>query len=291
VALGQPLNLTSAPAVWGIRFGTPADGFVFGTGLWETTDGGENWTQVTAPSGWILSLEVMDGQVLALIADCGPQRGCAQEANLERRPLSGGTWQQVTQVRISGPTQTTDLIATQARVAAVLDGSTVIVTGNGGLSVADRATPCTTEGVAIAASVAVTGPDSLALLCSGQAAMGSVSKTVYVSDDLGQQWTKAGTPPLGGDPITLSAATPQQLIVSAASGATWLYYSADGAARWDSAYEAGDGGAGFNDVGFTTTSDGVAVHAPAHTDGNTDGSAGQLLLTSDGGATWQLVTF
>ena len=291
VALGQPLNLTSAPAVWGIRFGTPAHGFVFGTGLWETADGGEHWAQAAAPAGWILSLEVIDGQVLALVADCTASNGCAQEGNLERRPLSGGPWQRVAPVRVTGATETTDLIATQARVAAVLDGSAVIVTGNGGLSITSHPTPCTTVGVAYAAAVAVTGPDSLALLCSGQGAMGSVGKTVYVSDNLGRSWTKAGTPPLGGDPIQLAAATPDQLIVSAASGASWLYYSGDGAARWDSAYEAGDGGAGFNDVGFTTTSDGVAVRAPVHTGNNADDSPGQLLLTSNGGATWQLVTF
>jgi hypothetical protein len=288
VPLGQPM-LTSAPAVWGIRFATPAHGFVFGDGLWETTDGGEHWAQATAPPGTILSLEVIDGQVLAVTASCSPQNGCESAGSLERRALGGGAWQQVTPVKVTGPE--TDLIATQARVAAVLDGTTVIVTADGGLSTAGYPTPCTTEGVAYAQSVAVTGPDSLALLCSGGAAMGSVDKTVYVSGDLGQHWTQAGAPPRGGDPIGLAGATPQQLVVMAASGASWLYYSGDGAAQWGTAYEVGDGGGGFNDLGFTTTSDGVVVRAPARTDGNAVGSPGQLLLTGDGGATWQRVSF
>ena len=76
--------------------------------------------------------------------------------------------------------------------------------------------------------------------------MGSVIKTIYVSSDLGQHWTKAGAPPRGGDPISLAGATPGHLVVSAASGASWLYYSGNGAAQWGSAYEAGDGGMGFN---------------------------------------------
>jgi hypothetical protein len=290
VPLGQPESASGA-AVWGIRFATPSHGFVFGNGLWETTDGGEHWDQADAPdapAGSILSLEVIDGQVLAVTASCSAQNGCASDESLERRPLSGGAWQRVISVRDAG---TTDAIATQARVAAVLDGTSVIVTSDGGLSTVSRSVPCTTEGVAVAESVAVTGPDSLALLCAGQGAMGSVDKTVYVSGDLGQHWTQAGAPPRGGDPIGLAGATPDQIVVTAASGASFLYYSGDGAVQWGTAYDNGDGGAGFNDLGFTTTSDGVVVHGPARSDGNSDGDPGQLLLTSNGGATWQAVTF
>jgi len=264
----------SQAAVWGIRFANPAHGFVFGTGLWETTDGGEHWTAVAGPGGSITDLEVIDGQVLALTG-----------STLYRRPLAGGSWSVVAQATNQSE------IATQAQVAAVLDGTKVIVTGNGGLSTTTEATPCTTMGVAEPSSVAVTGPDSLALLCAGGAAMGSVQKTVYVSDDLGAQWTKAGSPPNGGDPEGISAGTPGQIVVEAASGASELYYSANGGATWSTAWSAGDGGAGFNDLGFTTTSNGVVVRGPASSDGNSEGSPGQLLLTSNGGATWQTVTW
>jgi photosystem II stability/assembly factor-like uncharacterized protein len=276
---------TSGTAVWGIRFADPEHGFVFGNGLYETTDGGEHWAKATGPQGSILSLEVVDGQVLALAAPCQAQSGCGQTGTLFRRALSGGSWQVVTQV--SGPR----VIATQAQVAAVLSGTSVIVTTNGGLTYTTRATPCTHEGVALATSVAVTGPDGLALLCAGQGAMGSVEKTVYVSADLGATWTKGGPPALGGDPFAIAAATPTRLVVAAESGASWLYYSGDSASTWGTAYEAGDGGQGWNDLGFTTTSDGVVVHGPAIQDGNAGGRPGQLLFTSDGGATWQLVRF
>jgi hypothetical protein len=284
VPLGQPQGAVAAD-VWGIRFADPAHGFVFGNGLYETTNGGENWAQVAGPQGSILSLEVIDGQVLALTAPCQTQGGCGQTGTLSRRPLAGGSWQVVTTV--SDPRQ----IATQARVAAVLDGTSVIVTTDGGLTFATHATPCTTEGVATASSVAVTGAGNLALLCAGQGAMGSVAKTVYVSADLGEHWTKVGSPANGGDPSDIAAATPAQLVVTAESGASWLYYSGDGAMNWGTAYEAGDGGEGWNDLGFTTTSDGVVVHGPAIDDGNKDGRSGQLLLTSNGGATWQPVSF
>ena len=282
--LGQPQG-AAGPAVWGIRFATPSHGFVFGTGLWETTDGGEHWNAVIAPLGSILSLEVIDGQVLALTAPCQTQGGCGQTGTLMRRALSGESWSKV--AAVSNPR----LISTQARVAALLDGTSVLVTSDGGQSYRIQATPCTTEGVSMASSVAVTGPDSLALLCAGDAGMGSVTKTLYVSDDLGAHWTRAGSPARGGDPLAIAAGTPAHLVVAAESGASWLYFSGNSAASWGTAYFDGDGGQGFNDLGFTTTSDGVVVHGPALNDNNHDGRPGQLLLTSDGGATWHVVHF
>ncbi len=285
VPLGDPLANSGQAAVWGIRFADPELGFVFGNGLWVTTDGGKQWTATASPGGSIVDLEVIDGQVLALSYPCSAQSDCGQTGTLYRRALSGGPWSAVT--RVSGAR----VIATQARVAAVLDLSDVVVTGDGGLTFAVRATPCAGSGSA-GSAVAVTGPGSLALLCAGGAAMGSVQKTVYVSDDLGVTWAKAGSPPLGGDPWGISAGTPAQLTVAALSGATWLYYSADGGVRWSIAYRAPvDGGVEFNDLGFTTTADGVAVLGPVYYDRNPEGMPGQLLLTSDGGASWATVRF
>jgi hypothetical protein len=275
----------AGPAVWGIRFANPSDGFVFGNGLWETTDGGEHWAPAASPGSSIESLEVIDGQVLAVVGTCTPNGGCGQTGTLMRRPLAGGGWQVVKQVTDHGA------IATQARVAAVLDGANVIVTANGGISTSTRAAPCGTEGIIEPASLAVTSPNGLALLCAGNGAAGSVDKTVYVSDDLGAHWTKAGSPARGGDPEAISAGSTSQLVVAAASGASMLYYSADGGAQWSTAYYAGDGGLGFNDLGFTTAANGVVVYGPAQSDNNAEGRPGRLLLTSNGGASWQSVAF
>jgi hypothetical protein len=285
VPLGDPLANSGQAAVWGIRFADPQNGFVFGNGLWATSDGGERWTAIASPGGSIVDLEVIDGQVLALSYPCSVQSDCGQLGTLYRRGLSGSPWSVVT--RVSGAR----VIGTQARVAAVLDLSKVVVTTDGGLTFAVRATPCAGSGSA-GSAVAVTGPDSLGLLCAGGAAMGSVQKTVYVSDDLGATWAKAGSPPLGGDPWGICAGTPARLTVAALSGATWLYYSADGGVGWTIAYRAPvDGGVEFNDLGFTTTADGVAVLGPVYSTGNPYGMPGQLLLTSDGGASWTTVRF
>jgi BNR/Asp-box repeat len=276
---------TSRPAAWGIRFADASHGFVFGNGLWESTDGGQQWTAVPGPGGYIIDLEVIDNQVLALASTCNAtQSNCDASATLFRRALPGSPWYAVT--KVSGAR----VIATQARVAAVLNHDSLIVTADGGLAYATRATPCASlnaagERPAGSVAVAVTGPGSLALLCGGGIAAGSAQKMVFVSDDLGAHWVKAGAPPFGGDPTGISGATPEQLVVEAVSGGSWLYYSADGGIHWSAGYFAGDGGAGFNDLGFTTTTDGVVVHGPAASAG-----PGQLLLTDDGGATWTTVT-
>ncbi len=279
-----PLSAPGGAGVWGIRFATPEHGFVFGAGLWETTDGGQRWTSAAYPGGSILSLAVIDGQVLALTATCSVQGGCAQPAALLRRPLAAGTWSQVAQVHIAGITDATGLIATQAGVAAVLDGGDVVVTGNGGLTITRHGTPCATA--PITSSVAVIAPDGLALLCTGQGFMGHTVKTVYTSGDQGATWVKAGVPGTAGDGGTIAAANPGQLVIATASAASWLYYSGDGAAQWQTAVTELDGGQGWADLGFTTASDGVVIHGPS-----AKGFAGQLMLTEDGGLTWHQVSF
>ena len=100
----------AGPAVCGIRFANPSDGFVFGNGLWETTDGGEHWSSAVSPGSSIESLEVIDGQVLAVTATCTANGGCGEQGVLERRPLAGGAWRLVARVSVPGA------IATAAEV-------------------------------------------------------------------------------------------------------------------------------------------------------------------------------
>jgi hypothetical protein len=282
----------SSTAVWGIRFATPAHGFVFGHGLWETTDGGLHWARDPQPRNAILSLAVLGSHVLALTGRCTPQGGCGQSATLLRRPLAGGAWATVATVHLAGSTDPTDLISTQAGDAAVLDGTRVLTITNGGMVTSVHPTPCTRQGVAFPASVAATsGHGDLALLCVGQAAMSHTGKQVYVSGNGGATWAKAGVPDSAGDGGTIAGPTPVTMVVATASAASWLYRSASSAASWHTVKFETDGGMGWADLGFTTFTQGVVVHGPAITDGNRDHRPGQLLLTTDSGATWHPVHF
>ena len=65
-----------------------------------------------------------------------------------------------------------------------------------------------------------------------------------------------------------------------------LYRSTDGGATWTTAETYGDGGIGFNDLGFTTATQGVVIHGLP---GPPADFASQLLMTTDGGATWAVM--
>ena len=280
VPLGEPGVTVTGPAVWGIRFATPEYGFVFGDGLWVTTDGGEHWSASAYPGGSIVSLEIIDHQVLAVTM----RRGMAGHASwaLLRRPLAGGGWTRlVTQASAIGN------IATQARVAAIIDGTSVLVTGNGGLTLTRHALPCTARPFPVPTSVAVQAPRGLALLCTGQGYTGHTDKTVYVSGNLGATWKLAGHPSSAGDGGLIAASAPGHLTIATASAASWLYYSADNGKTWRTLVTYPDGGQGWNDLGFTTIHDGVVIHGhPYYGD-----MLGQLLLTGNGGQTWHVVRF
>jgi hypothetical protein len=279
VPLGEP-GISSGFAVWGIRFATPEHGFVFGNGLWVTSDGGEHWSAAAYPGGSIISLEIVDGQVLAVTM----RSGIAGNASwtLLRRPLTGGAWTRlVTQASAIGN------IATQARVAAILDGTSVLVTGDGGRTITRHPLPCTASPFPVPASVAVQAPPGLALLCTGQGYTGHTDKTVYVSGDLGATWRLAGHPASAGDGGVTAASAPGHLTIATTSAASWLYYSADNGKTWQTVVTYSDGGQGWNDLGFTTADDGLVIHGhPYYGD-----MLGQLLLTGNGGRTWHVARF
>jgi hypothetical protein len=283
--LGRALS-SGAHTVWGVRFATPSHGFIFGHGLWETTDGGGHWTLDSSPAGTLLSLAAIDGRVLVLVkgaTSSGP-------ATLLSRALGGGSWSAVTTVHTADVSDPNDLIATQAGTAAVLDGTSVVVTTDGGLTITRRATPALPADFS-PASLTTTGGHGLALLAVGQGFTGHTIKRVYVSSDAGAAWLKAGAPSAEGDGGALAAGSARGLLLATASAASWIDRSTDAGATWATRLTYGDGGLGWADLGFTSVTNAVVVHGPADTPGGADGRPGQLLLSSDGGATWRAVTF
>jgi hypothetical protein len=119
----------------------------------------------------------------------------------------------------------------------------------------------------------------------------TVTGALSVSADSGAHWTKSGAPSTVGDGGTIAAATPSQLAIATMSAASWLFSSRNAGSTWKIVLTDGDGGMGWADLGFTTSTDGVAVHGPAIDDGNTGGRPGQLLRTENVGATWHVVRF
>jgi hypothetical protein len=100
-----------------------------------TTDGGEHWSAVAYLGGAMRSLEVIDHQVLAVTACHGPNG--LTGGTLSCRTRGGGPWIRITALADNSGAGG---IATRAGMAAVVDGSSVLVICDGGLTLTKHAT-------------------------------------------------------------------------------------------------------------------------------------------------------
>lgn len=251
-----------------IRFATASRGFVFGGRLWTTTDGGARWVVTAKPAGPVTSLEIVRGQVLAVAGGM-----------LYRRALDGGPWHR------SGTA--TSGISVGAGVAAVVSGTGVLVSTDGGRTIRRHVSPCGRATAEQPVAVAVRAPRGLALACTGQGFGGNRVKTMYLSDDLGVTWRGTGQPPVFGNIDQVAAAEDGHLVISEESFASWLYYSPDDGLDWRSAVMLNTGGQEWTDLVFVTGADGaVILGSPVTGDGDS-----RLFVTDDGGVAWRPVRF
>ncbi|HXZ62578.1 MAG TPA: hypothetical protein VEG62_07540 [Acidimicrobiales bacterium] len=283
----------SKPAVSEVRFADALDGWIYGPSLFVTHDGGASWQQLNL-GGPVVDLETSGGFVDAVVSPCGGQETCSGSLRLEQALTTGSAFTTV----LSGP-------AVQAAAGALAALSLHAPVGFVNLSGASGISPAAlyaTRSLAVPSGWnafpdpctvsadysldAFVAPDvtSLYSLCGGPGAAGSVAKEVVRTEN--GHSTVVGQPPPGGDPEGLAATSSGTLVVSAASGASELYRSADGGATWTTAVTFSDGGIGFNDLGFTTSTQGVVIHGEP---GPPTDFVSQLLMTKDGGANWQVV--
>ncbi len=285
VAHGAP-STSSLPGVSEVRFADPLDGWAFGPALFATHDGALTWQSIVLGAS-VVSLETSAGSVFAVVSPCRGEADCPGPLQLEQAPAVGGGFVTVrTGPSVQSPGIDSPDLSLHAPVGFAVLGSGAslyatenLADPNGWNAFAD---PCASTGLPLT-SLAAPDPTTLYSLCTGNGAMGSTTKDVVVTD--GGKSTLAGAAPLGGDGGTLTATASGVLVIASASGASSLYRSTDGGHTWSTAETYDDGGAGFNDLGFTTTTQGVVVHGLPGPGQET----AQLLMTHDAGATWQVV--
>jgi hypothetical protein len=93
----------------------------------------------------------------------------------------------------------------------------------------------------------------------------------------------------------LSAADVATLAIATSSPATEIYRSVNGGTTWTTPLTLDDGGEGRGDFGFTTSTNGFAIHAPigrfqSATSVPSVGT-GTMYITRDAGVSWSEVTF
>ncbi len=285
VSLGEP-------GVTEIRFATPEDGWVFGPGLFHSTNGGRSWSAERIPghAKQVRALAVNSGAAYTVASTCDVGVVCKASPSLwTTSSLTGSSWKAVALKLRSSPIVT---VTVYGQTVYVLNGRTdtggnkLWASTDGGSHFSSRPVPCDSTEDNSLISVAASSATDVALLCEGAAAASDAGKAVYRSDNTGKTYTYAGALGLPGIQAQLAMSPSGNLAVAATSTGSFMYINDNHKTAWTLAIADSDGGAGWNDLVYTTDSEAFVVYSPA--DGFVD--TAELYITHDGGRHWSVVT-
>ena len=285
--LRAPLTQFHHTGVSGLRFANAQVGWAFGPSLHSTTDGGRTWAKEAVPGGGrrVMALAADADQAIAVVNPCKarkPFADCRRPITIWRSSPPGSPWQRVGmdlpggyQAEAAVHGQTGYVVIPNERLrhgafVASLDGTTW----------SPRRNPCRTDRDEQLASVAPITDTRVAIQCVGEPGTGMALKHGYRSNDAAASTRSAGIAPGLGIVTQIAAAPDGTIAMATYSIGSWIYRNAGGS-TWTKSVDLGDGGAGWNDIDFTTNQTGFVVHGPEALFG-----PGDLWGTTDGGATW-----
>jgi hypothetical protein len=265
-------------------------GYLYGDGLFTSTDGGVHWRRIAAP-GSVSHLAVAGDRLYVTAMTCPPSAPLCGIYDLYVGQLDGTGFKRVpigeyNQAQLYSLGSRVFLYGSPAGVLAPVGPYRATVSSSAdGEHWSSFSTPCNADG-ADSGSLAPFGDSDLALVCGNSASAGIQGKSTYVSTDLGANWSARGTSsslPLGGYVGPLAAADANTWVLAEQRGG--LMVTHDGGNTWHAAAEQplGQGTDGWSQVAFADPRRAVAVPSSFY--------AGGLLVTSDAGDTWAAVTF
>jgi len=284
IMLVPAFSTSPASAVSTVRFENASDGWVFGPALWATTDGGKHWHRQSLP-GRVIALAASDG---VAFASAEPTNGGINQARLYESKVGTGTWTKVRGV-VPQNALTVSGHSVWAGVASGVGPGMWTSTDSGGHW---SKLPFRCPHSAISASpVAAASPSDVAIGCSDESypQPGFSVKKVYTSSNGGRTFHKTATQPAEVGQVGMLAmppGNPRIITMTAASGASFLYRSADGGATWQQQTWS-DGGLELSDLALVSADTGYLVHFSganpviAYSLG--------LLKTTNAGKTWKTV--
>jgi hypothetical protein len=243
-----------ATAVSSVRFADANDGWLFGPGLWATTDGGKHWQRVKLP-GVVYRLATSGREAYAAVE---PALGGPYQAHLYESAVGSGKWSVVPKVA-----PVTSLTAFgHSAWTGVAPG--LWTTTNNGKSWSKLSFNCPT-GYPSSSEVAAASATDVAIACSNQGnpQPGLSYKVVLVSTNGGRTFTLVpGVPPLAGEiyGLAMAVGNPKVITINSASGASFMYQTVNGGKSFTTAYRSNDGGLGFADLQYVTSTTGYFVH-------------------------------
>lgn len=270
--------------VQALRFASRRHGWLFGPGLFATSDGGLTWTD-QQPEGEIIALEPAGDAVWAIERLCSNTRRSTCELRLLVATITEQVWQPADmQPALQG--EGGQLVRADERQAWIIHEGGIAATGDGGQSwQALPPHPCTDMRITELAA----HDGRLWLLCNGAAADGWMAKYLYTSADGGESWHLLAAAPLKpgaeldnlptfGYPNDLAIASAERAFIALVMDT--LYGTADGGTTWQPVIpqqESSPGESGVSHVLFADEQHGWAL-------------AGDMLFgTTDGGTTWQII--
>jgi len=274
-------TFTSSPssAVSSVRFASAADGWLFGPSLWATTNGGKRWQRQSLP-GDVIALAAADGVAFAVTE---PSNGSINAARLYKSQVGSSKW-----TRVPGVSPANALTvfghSVWAGIAPKLWTST-----DSGKHWTKLSFHCPSSAID-ATAVAAASTANVAIACSDASfpQPGESIKKVYASANGGHTFHLVGQPPEGGNVgvVAMPPGRPRVITLTATSGASFLYRSANGGKAWQTTTFF-DGGLGFRDEAYVSATTGYLIHfegSPviAYSKG--------LLKTADAGLHWKKVT-
>lgn len=274
------LGGTTANRVSTVRFADERNGWAAGTALFATHDGGATWHRetLTSAAGTITSLETASGRVYASFVKCSSSEDCSLGPTVYSASVGSDSWRAISGQLPQGNTR----VGMRVRGADwYVPTSGGIYHGQGAAKPVKITNPCPSQGGYHATpQIAVPDPQHLDVMCVGGGAAGSAQYQLYGTSDGGKHWKKAGGKHIEASDCDGIADNAQGvLMVAAASGTSVLLRTTDdGKVLHRISLAVPAGGYSWIDLGFTTTTQAIAV-LPAH----------HFYMSTDKGAHWHVV--
>lgn len=269
-----------------IRFATINDGWLFGSDVWSTHDGGATWSLAKldgAATGTVIDLAASGGTVHLVSLR---QSGDAFRYEIWSSPVGHDDWYRAPTTIPKG-------------AAPVQDGQLVLHGGDGWLLLNERTVyagarlqghkwslwkpPCADRGGP--ATLAASSAQNLVAVCQEGVWGGPPPQTrIHVSHDGGVTFNAADAP-LPQSATQPATPTPGTIaVISTAEDLVAIRASFDGGVTWSVVFRLQQG-TQLSELGFTTATQGIAI-----TRGHVRGDS-QLLMTTDGGHHWRGSSF